>query len=192
MKVGNNTDFEVIEPGTYPAQLVQWDDKDQFGNPLMSMAFADREPSEQWKFKFYVQVEEYAEPRHLSAWVNKPPDPDNISTKAKIYELAKAILGDEADTTDWDVPDLVEGRLRVQVEVYDKKDGSEANKISKFYPPPKKRVAQAEQSMREAVDRAGKVQVPANRAAAPVEEEEEVEEAPQTRRNVVTGGKLPF
>jgi hypothetical protein len=181
MKVGNNTDFEVIEPGTYPAQLVQWDDKDQFGNPLMSMAFADREPSEQWKFKFYVEVEPSEEPRHLSAWVNKPPDPDNISTKAKIYELAKAILGDEADTTDWDVPDLVEGRLRVQVEVYDKKDGSQANKIARYYPPSKKKAAPA----------------PAPKPAIGDEdvvtfEEEEEAPVPAPRRNVVTGDRLPF
>jgi len=167
VRIGNDTEYEVIEPGTYPAQLVEWTDVDQFGKPLMSMGFGDREPCEQWRFKFHVDVE--GEERHLSVWVNKPRDPNNVSPKAKIVELAKAILGDKAESDDWEIEDLVEGQLRVQVEVYEKKDGSEANKISKFYPPKPKRQP---------------------RAAA----DDDAEPAPAPREPVVAGGqrKTPF
>lgn len=169
VRVTENTEFEVVEPGTYPAEVVEWTDVDQFGKPLMSRGFADREPQPQWRIKFRLDVE--GEERFLSAWINKPKGyPESVHPKAKIVELARAVLGDEADTTDWDVPDLIEGTCRVQVEVYDKKDGGEGNGLSKFYPPkPKRGTAPA---MAEAMQRAKTVQVPANRRAVAEEEGE--------------------
>lgn len=166
MKVGQD-DYEVIEPGTYPATVLEWTDKDQFGKPLMSTGFADREPAPQYKFKFAVDTGE-GEPRNLSAWVNKPKDENAVSPKSKLYELAKATLGDAIETTEWDVPDFLDKPLRVQVEVYEKSAGGEGNKISKFYGPARKR------------------------AAAPPPDDAEDEQPPAKREPVGAGRKTPF
>lgn len=140
MRVTENTEYELIEPGTYPAEAVEWTDVDQFGKPLMSRGFADREPSPQWRIKFRLEVD--GEERFLSKWINKPKGyPETVHPKATIVELARAILGEAADTTDWDIPDLIEGKCRIQVEVYDKSDGTQGNSIGKFYAPAKKRAA---------------------------------------------------
>lgn len=73
--------------------------------------------------------------RWLSKWVNRPADENNVSPKSAVVQIATALIGrDLTEADDWNWDTLLHRRCRVSVETYQKTDGSEANKLGKFYP----------------------------------------------------------
>lgn len=158
-RIVEKQEFDLLEPGLYQAELIDYTDTRDDGTPLMSNArFGDPKP--QWKFKF--ELLDYPEPdRQISAWVNKPRDLDSIAQNSNLSSLATALLG-VAIEDEWKLEDLLHKRCRVQIEWFKKQDGTDGAKIGKFYRPADARVA------RQAVA-AG----PTRRAsAAPVEQED--------------------
>lgn len=129
MKIGTT---EVLEADNYDATFVDYTDQKPDGTALLSVPFnGEGDPKPQWRLTF-----ELDEPsgRQLSAWVNKPAG-DFVSPKAKIVQVAKALIPNLTPNDDWDLEGLLHKKCRLQVEVYDKSDGSQGNKITGFLPP---------------------------------------------------------
>jgi hypothetical protein len=130
-RIGETQEFDLLEPGVYTAELIDYTDTRADGAPLLSGAKYG-EPKPQWRFRF--ELVDYPEPdRQISAWVNKPRNLDNIAPNATLTLLATALLGVGAGD-EWDLEDLLHKQCRLQVEVYTKQDGAQANTIGKYYP----------------------------------------------------------
>lgn len=134
MRIGNET---LLETDLYDAEIINYTDTRQDGTPLMTTPFApDDEPKPQWRLTIELTTEGF-EGVTMPAFVTKPYDPDRISPKAKLVQIARAVLSEAEAAGDWKMDDLLHKPVRVQVEQYTKQDGTEANKITKFLPPKK-------------------------------------------------------
>jgi hypothetical protein len=129
VKIG--TTRETIEADLYEAEMIEWTDTDQDGSPILSRLF---NPDDEQKPQYVVTFELVdVEDRTLRAWINKPQDPNFVSPRAKLVQLVLALWPDVGDA-DWTMDDLLHKRCRLQVETYEKSDGSTANKITRFLP----------------------------------------------------------
>lgn len=130
-KIVEKQEFELLEPGVYLAELIDYTDTKKDGTPLMSNGYKGGEPKAQWRFTF--ELLDYPEPeRQISAWINKPKDMDAIAQNSNLTLMAGALLG-VGIGDEWDIEDLLHKRCRVQVELFQKQDGSEGHKIGRFY-----------------------------------------------------------
>lgn len=122
--------YETIEPGVYPASIVEVKpEAGQYGDQL--------------RVKFLLEDEANTA---LSAWTST-----SFSPKSKLYALARAAFGgrefDPGFTLDTDR--LIGRRLRVMVTVKPRTDGAgDFNRITEFYPlqPPKAAMAPTAQT----------------------------------------------
>jgi hypothetical protein len=131
MRIGSDT---LLETDLYDAELIDYTDTRADGSPLMTTPYSeDEEPKPQWRFTVEITTEGF-EGVTLAAWVTKPFDENSISPKAKLVQLVQATLPDLARNANWKIDDLLHQPLRVQVELYKKRDGTDANKITKFLP----------------------------------------------------------
>jgi hypothetical protein len=131
VRIGSDT---LLETDLYDAEIINYTDTRQDGTPLMTNPFSpDDEPKPQWRLTVELTSEGF-EGVTLSAFVTKPYDPDRISPKAKLVQIARAVLSEAEAAADWDVDHLLHKPVRVQVELYKKTDGTDANKITKFLP----------------------------------------------------------
>lgn len=137
-RIVEKQEFELLEPGVYQAELIDYTDTRDDGSALMSNALYG-EPKPQWKFKF--ELLDYPEPdRQISAWVNKPKDMNAVAQNSNLTAMAGALLG-VGIGDEWEIEDLLHKRCRVQIEWFKKKDGSDGCKIGKFYKPAEARSA---------------------------------------------------
>jgi hypothetical protein len=129
MRIGST---DVLEADNYVAELIDYTDKKQDGTPLVKPPFqGEGEPKPQWRFSF--ELDDPAG-HQLSAWVNKPADEANIHPKGKIVEMVRALAPDLAAGAEWSLDDLLHRRCRLQVEVFERADGTRGNKVSGFLP----------------------------------------------------------
>lgn len=131
-RITEKTDYEAIEPGVYPAELIDYSDTRPDGTPLMSgTRYGDPKP--QWRFVFELDLPE-EEGRTISAWINKPLSMDAIAPNANLALMAQALMPSIAIGADWELDDLLHKRCRLQVETFAREDGTEGTKIGKYYP----------------------------------------------------------
>lgn len=176
MKIGSDT---LLEADNYDAELIDYTDTKQDGTPLMSNPYQGvGEPKPQWRFAFELLDPEFAG-KQLSAWVTKPADEDNIHPKAKLVEVVGALLPGLKPGQDWKMADLLHQRCRLQVEVYQKTDGTRGNKIGGFLAP-KGATGEAAPQARQAVAAGAREAVPtvAQRKAAAAQATLDAEEIP--------------
>ena len=126
---------ETLPIDLYLAEMINFRDQRDNGTPFMSLPFgADDIPKPQWEAVFELTEGEYTG-HQIRCWVNKPQDENNVHPNAKIMQLARAMLPKLGRGASWGLEDLLHKSCRLQVEIYLKADGTEANKITKFLPP---------------------------------------------------------
>jgi len=143
-RIVERSEFEPIEPGVYPAELIDYSDTRPDGTPLMSGARFG-EPKPQWRFVFEVDLPD-EDGRTISAWINKPLSMENIAPNANLALMAQALMPSIAIGADWDLDDLLHKRCRIQVETFKREDGTEGTKIGKYYPLKRDRAEKSEKT----------------------------------------------
>ena len=133
-RIVEKQEFELLEPGVYLAELIDYTDTKKDGTPLMSSGYKGGEPKAQWRFTFELLDYPHEDGRQISAWINKPKDLDSVAQNSNLTLMASALLG-VGIGDEWEIVDLLHKRCRVQVETFTKQDGSEGHKIGKFYKP---------------------------------------------------------
>lgn len=134
MRIGNEN---LLETDLYDAELIDYTDTRADGTPLMTNPYSeDDEPKPQWRLTAELTGEGFEGVR-LPVWITKPVDETNIHPKAKLVQLARAALSEAEAAGDWVIDDLLHRPIRLQVELYKKRDGTDANKVTKFLPPKK-------------------------------------------------------